>query len=191
MRSPSRPVHITLHPLVDPITRLAPPSWLVDFLARNIPRALDFTEVSVGTSLVAPESAYDGHRRQYVSSRVLDFLRRRARVGEPYGKALGIMPSDAYDGSLNFVFGQAELGGTYAVIYLGRLSSGADSRLLAIRSLKEAVHELGHTVGLPHCDDPTCVMSFSNSLSDVDRKGWRLCPRCLRAASEWASAIRG
>ncbi len=191
MRSRSKPVHITLHPIVDPLTRLAPPSWLLEFLSKNIPKALDFTSVSLGPSLVAPKSAYDSLRDQYRSSLVLDFLRRRSRVGEPYGKALGVMAADAYEEPLNFVFGQAEVGGTYAVIYLERLAAGVDSRLLAVRALKEAIHELGHTLGLGHCDDPRCVMSFSNSISDVDLKGWRLCSRCERSLSSQISPAGG
>jgi archaemetzincin len=42
------------------------------------------------------------------------------------------------------------------------------------------VHELGHTLGLRHCDDPDCVMHFSNRLTDTDRKQRRLCEECLR-----------
>ena len=47
-------------------------------------------------------------------------------------------------------------------------------------ALKEAVHELGHTLGLAHCPNAKCVMHFSNSLADTDRKGSVLCPVCQR-----------
>jgi len=42
----------------------------------------------------------------------------------------------------------------------------------------EAVHELGHAFGLQHCGNPECVMFFSNSIMDTDRKGWHLCQQC-------------
>lgn len=39
----------------------------------------------------------------------------------------------------------------------------------------EAIHELGHAYGLGHCGDPHCVMWFSNTVAESDRKGMRLC----------------
>ena len=44
--------------------------------------------------------------------------------------------------------------------------------------VKEAIHELGHTFGLFHCNNKLCVVYFSNSLYDTDRKGKRLCLDC-------------
>ena len=40
------------------------------------------------------------------------------------------------------------------------------------------MHELGHTFGLGHCAEPSCVMWFSNTLRETDRKGAAYCPRC-------------
>jgi archaemetzincin len=45
--------------------------------------------------------------------------------------------------------------------------------------VKEAVHELGHTLRLAHCSNAGCVMYFSNSLDDTDRKGDTYCERCV------------
>ena len=42
----------------------------------------------------------------------------------------------------------------------------------------EAMHELGHTFGLGHYADPGCVMWFSNTLGETDRKGAAYFPRC-------------
>jgi archaemetzincin len=53
--------------------------------------------------------------------------------------------------------------------------------LLKRRALTEAVHELGHVYGLDHCERQDCVMWFSNTLTETDRKGSRFCPVCVRA----------
>ena len=53
-----------------------------------------------------------------------------------------------------------------------------DAALFQHRVLKEAIHELGHTLGLSHCGNRRCVMHFSNSLSDTDIKGQDLCLNC-------------
>jgi archaemetzincin len=96
---------------------------------------------------------------------------------------LGICDFDAYSSGLNFVFGQASLSGGVAVIYLPRLRQefyglGADTSIFIERVLKEATHELGHALGLNHCPKRSCVMYFSNSLIDTDRKGKDFCNMC-------------
>lgn len=44
---------------------------------------------------------------------------------------------------------------------------------------KEAIHEIGHILGLTHCKEP-CVMAYSNSLPEVMRKSDELCEKCRR-----------
>ena len=68
--------------------------------------------------------------------------------------------------------------GKACVISLFRLYFDADEERFRGRALKEAMHELGHTFGLGHCADPGCVMWFSNTLGETDRKGAAYCPRC-------------
>jgi archaemetzincin len=53
-----------------------------------------------------------------------------------------------------------------------------DHHLFLLRTVKEAIHELGHTGGLEHCPDPRCVMYFSNTLADTDHKDYQFCARC-------------
>ena len=70
-----------------------------------------------------------------------------------------------------------------AVISLARLypefyGQPRDPGRFKERAINEAVHELGHLLGLGHCPDPACVMAFSNSLADTDRKGPGFCQPC-------------
>ena len=101
-------------------------------------------------------------------------------------KLLAICDFDAYSDKLNFVFGEAHLGGRVAAIYLPRLrdefyvrkSDKNKNNLFEQRVIKEAVHELGHTFGLRHCQISKCVMHFSNSIRDTDFKDDKFCERC-------------
>jgi len=54
----------------------------------------------------------------------------------------------------------------------------SDESLFHQRIVKEAVHELGHAFGLNHCNNPICVMYFSNSLPDTDIKQYSFCDVC-------------
>lgn len=129
-----------------------------------------------------PQETYNPSRRQYYSTQILTKMKGFADIGESQ-HALGVTEVDLYVPQLNFVFGEAELAGRVAIISLFRLRSEfygdkSNSQLFHERALKEAVHELGHTLGLGHCENPLCVMFFSNSIVDTDRKMARFCDDC-------------
>jgi archaemetzincin len=96
---------------------------------------------------------------------------------------LGICNFDAYSSGLKFVFGQASLTGGVAAIYLPRLRQefygiSVDISIFIERVLKESTHEFGHTFGLAQCPKQSCVMHFSNSIVDTDRKAKDFCNVC-------------
>jgi archaemetzincin len=130
------------------------------------------------TQVELPTDAFDMTRGQYRGSAVL--ARIQPAPGE---RVLAVTEADLYDDDLNFVFGLADPERRVALISLHRLRALADPRMFRARAAKEAFHELGHTLGLSHCADPGCVMFFSNTLADTDRKGARFCPRCQRSLS--------
>jgi archaemetzincin len=140
-----------------------------------------------------PLDAYNSQRKQFNSSRILakinDFSKKCGLE-----RVLGITDVDLFVPHLNFVFGEAEYGGKTAVISLFRLrpefyDQNSDRKLFVERSLKEAVHEVGHMLGLGHCDNPTCVMFFSNSIPDTDRKGVLLCEKCKSMVMNRSSQV--
>jgi predicted Zn-dependent protease len=133
---------------------------------------------------------FDEHRNQLNSDKLLHWL-ATAIIKDNTGSyelrntiIFGICNFDAYSSGLNFVFGQASspMGGV-AVIYLARLRQefyglDADTYIFNERLLKEATHEVGHAFGLGHCPKQSCVMHFSNSLVDTDRKAKGFCIVC-------------
>jgi len=131
-----------------------------------------FRSIEILRPIPIIRSAYNQNRDQYLSDA---FLRKTKRMAE--GLVLGVTEVDLYTYDLNFVFGQAELPGRAAVISLNRLHD-KDKIKFRSRILKEAVHELGHTLGLRHCEDMHCVMHFSNKLEDTDLKSKKFCRKC-------------
>lgn len=161
--------------------------WILEALESRLEKAFA-CKVKRHEGMKLPEEAYNLKRNQYFSSQILRKLHKFIEVkrGE---KVHAVADVDLYVPSLNFVFGEAELGGYFAVISLTRLHQSyyglpEDRTLFLERTIKEAVHELGHTYGLRHCADPGCVMHFSNSLLDTDRKRVSFCSRCQKLLAE-------
>jgi len=153
---------------------------LVPYLVEGLAREFG-AEVVVAEKLPLPGQAYDSQRRQYQAEAFLPSLATRRRG--PRDLVLGVTGVDLFVPHLNFVFGLAEPRQRAAVISVARLdprfyNQAPDPALLQERALKEAVHELGHLLGLPHCRDPRCIMFFSNTLADTDRKGPGFCRAC-------------
>lgn len=137
--------------------------------------------VGTGKAVPLPEGAYNLRRRQYSSTEILGEL--RAMKAGKSELVLGVADADLYVPELNFVFGEADMLSGVVIISLTRLRQEfyglpADRMIFRKRAVKEAVHELGHACGLDHCDDPGCIMYFSNSIDDTDRKGPGFCLPC-------------
>ncbi len=141
-------------------------------------------EVTIHDNQSVPESAYDGGREQY---RAEEFIELAGRVGSGE-KNIAITANDLYYRRRNYVFGLAYLSGNGSVISTYRLQTSSDggfsersaTDIFADRVRKEVVHEIGHTLGLEHCDNSRCVMNFSPTVREVDVKEENLCGSCQR-----------
>ena len=133
---------------------------------------------------------YDESRGQFDSTQILQFLQRTELVRENGGRLasstlLAILSNDLFIPILTYVFGEAELNGSVAVVSYHRLQNELyglpkNRGLLEERLQKEAVHELGHVYGLVHCTDHQCVMHTSTYVEDIDLKTNRFCNQCAR-----------
>jgi archaemetzincin len=131
---------------------------------------------------VSADAAYDPVRRQVNAGKLLQGLDEMPETRNARW-ILGVTGADLFIPILTFVFGLAFFGGRAALVSTHRLfpefyglPPGPD--LVLQRLEKEALHEIGHTCGLKHCDDYRCVMHYSNTAEEVDLKDARFCPAC-------------
>ena len=126
-------------------------------------------------------SAYHPERQQYHSSEILQ--RIQALVRPQDWRLLAIADVDLYIPILKYVFGEAQLGGPCALVSSHRLHQEfyglePDDDLLRQRLLKECVHELGHTLGLRHCQDYRCAMASAHAVEWIDLREAAICESC-------------
>lgn len=141
---------------------------------------------------ILPAKFYDSKRKQYHSTSILKEL--LGNLPKDALKAIGIVPFDLFIPILTFVFGEAQLNGKVAMVSTARLEQGfyglpSNQPLLLRRLIKEVKHELGHTFGLLHCSERSCVMSLATNVIDVDRKGLVFCDTCEGSLQENKGSI--
>ncbi|MFX1390977.1 MAG: archaemetzincin family Zn-dependent metalloprotease [Promethearchaeota archaeon] len=161
-------------------------------LAKSLELKFKEHNITVDPSLnIMPlnKSWYNKQRGQYNASKILNKITSIVK-SEHIFRVLGIIDQDIYTESLYFVFGLAktprrnfQLHTVEGLISIKRLRESfyrrtQNKKLFEERILKEAIHELGHTFGLLHCNK-FCIMRFSNSLADTDNKPPEFCNTCL------------
>ncbi len=140
-----------------------------------------FHKFAIEKPLTLSPNLANATRRQYFLNTVFNRL-LAAHPGHD-GLLLGIIGSDLYKTSHNFIFGDASESDRVAVVSTYRLrpdfySEPHSDFTLFNRTLKECVHALGHAFGLKHCYNARCAMYFSHSVYDTDGKLTYFCDGC-------------
>lgn len=149
-------------------------------LEKDLEKKFGF-EVKIKNMKEIPNYSYNKDRDQYNGRIILNELENiNFRNAE---KILAITEVDLFMEDLNFIFGQAESNGKICLISTKRLNpefygKKLDRDLFYKRILKEAIHELGHTFGLKHCENKKCVMCISNNIGNTDLKNNDFCEEC-------------
>jgi archaemetzincin len=130
------------------------------------------------------DNALSANRQQYFSTQIIANAVERSFYLE--GKVLILTSLDLFVPALTYIFGEAQLNGKHSIVSACRLHeefySGLSNEFLLIeRTIKEALHEIGHNFGLRHCNDWDCVMHSSPGIEEVDIKGNYYCKNCKKA----------
>lgn len=164
----------------------APPRELVEAVTAGLSR-----RVSVPCSIRgAPPDLEVPHipgRNQADADRLLTAI--EALEPPPGRLIVGLTAEDMGHPIFTHFFGRARHHGTAAVVSIARLTPvfyglPDDLRLTVRRAVLEIVHEMGHLVGLEHCDDWTCIMRFASTVEAIDNRGERFCPACAAVLPE-------
>jgi archaemetzincin len=124
--------------------------------------------------------AYDSNRSQYNSTEILNQL--SPLLPKNAIRIIAITDVDLFIPILTYVYGEAQMGGSSAILSIHRLKESLPSispdEVMHERLSKEAIHEIGHTFNLKHCQDSTCIMHYCRGINDVDQKTNQLCRYC-------------
>ncbi len=159
-------------------------SHVIDRIQENLNMIFPKTTCAlISETMPIPSEAFNNARKQYRSDIILSRVHSYAEKDKALDRVLGTVNVDIFVPELNFVFGEAECPGKATLISLWRLrpefyGKAPNMELFLERITKEAVHELGHSLGLRHCSNPFCVMYFSNSIFETDRKQSLFCNKC-------------
>jgi archaemetzincin len=177
---------------------------VIRYLAKNL-SSIFGTDVKLSRHLVIPTTLFNEDKGQYDGRKLLKFLTENMTLKEVKAVNLALFDRDLFIGSLDYAFGLASPFPKISVISILRLHphfqkdyftgglkkrkagrfplfvrrlSSQEKTLYYDRILKEAIHGIGHTMGLIHCRRKECIMHQSDAISDIDSKETGFCKSC-------------
>lgn len=187
-RSYSDPEFHTGKPMSKTEVAIVPMSGIKDEEVEHVKASIEhfygFT-VTVLPRQGMPRSAYYKPRTRYKAGLVLDYLLETKP--SRFDKVVALTNKD-----ISTKLGKYDDWGVIGMAYLSRDACVVSTHRLGKRKVsdsryrdrlaKATLHELGHSLGLPHCGTASCFMvDAGGKVSTIDRAEMALCDRCRRA----------
>ena len=174
------------------------PEKVLEAIRKEMPTVYPKMKVKVLDPLPIPKEAYNQWRKQYDAEKIMEILGKEkpAQFIDEEVPTLLVTDYDLYYKNMSFVFVLEDTQLKSGIVSIARLrpefyGERASIKRLSERAVKEAVHVIGHYLGLSHCRHPFCVMAFSPSAEDIDRKQKYICNGCKIKAAMKGMEIDG
>lgn len=131
-----------------------------------------------------PKAAWYAPRKRWRADKLLDFLLEQIPDAPQTTRILGLTESDISTTKDPFpdwgIFGLGFAPGQAAVVSSYRLKKKAKNRAhVLFRVSNVAIHEVGHTFGLQHCEEANCPMQDAEGgITNTDTANADLGPEC-------------
>jgi archaemetzincin len=139
--------------------------------------------IEIKKSIPVPPSAYYPARNRFRADSIINILSNQAAAGH---KVIGLTNSDISTTKNDIadwgVMGLGFCPGKACVVSTFRLSKNETNKQL----FKVAIHELGHTFGLPHCPIKSCFMRDAEGGNPTNEEK-EFCAKCrlFLVKQEW------
>jgi archaemetzincin len=133
-----------------------------------------YPSIVINKSIDLPKSSYYKARNRYRADSIVNYLNKRTENGHITIALTNKDISWTKDNISDFgIFGLGLCPGKACVASSFRLSK----QYKLIQLFKVAIHELGHTQGLPHCSFKTCFMRDAEGKNPTNDEH-EFCPKC-------------
>ena len=173
------------------------PYFYVDSISSAIERLYGFKTIALKNKIIPNNFFSTTKSARYRADSIVDLLNRE--MPEDIYQIIGLTCVDISitkkdkngktEAPVSFyenwaVFGLANDGKPGSVVSTFRVQ-GPNQKLVIERMQKISLHELGHNIGLTHCDNMSCCMHPKvESFKDVDSIALNLCIRCKTTAHQ-------
>jgi archaemetzincin len=184
-----RPAGAAEEPLLVLVPLGAPDEELIRFVGDALEKRFRF-RVEIAEAQPMPREAFYAPRKRWRAEKILDALEALERpdawrVAGLTEQPISTTKGEVYDWG---IAGLGSLGGKTSVftshIFRAHRKKQRERYLREMKDL--VVHEIGHTLGLPHCPLERCVMADAkgNAIRSADKSSGELCPACTKKIAQ-------